>query len=268
MSCYKHWENISAIADALNEFDCADLQKESLEVIIALLDAIDAIAHDSTIEFDEARHILYDEKMHEALKIIRKFYVAAGARLETQNARDILAAEDPWAKIESFHHCDRYVILVRNEAQLVPFSAGDWMVLIGGGSVPLTSILLNKFSDVRGICIEKESEIAKLCALVLNKLDLSSEIEVVCSNETALSHLLYDVVMVAAVAEPKKRIFKNLRRFVPPETKILYRTYSGMRAILYAPVIEEDLVGFQELGRVLPTGKVNNTSVLISKVRT
>lgn len=74
--------------------------------------------------------------------------------------------------------------------------------------------------------------------------------------------------MVAALAEPKKRVFRNLRHLVTSETKILYRTYSGMRAILYAPVIEEDLIGFQELGRVLPTGKVNNTSVLIRKERT
>ena len=100
---------------------------------------------------------------------------------------------------------------------------------------------------------------------MLDKLDLSSEIKVVCGDETVLSHLRYDVVMVAAVAEPKKRVFRNLRRLAPPETKILYRTYSGMRAILYAPVIEEDLIGFRELGRVLPSGKVNNTSVLIKK---
>ena len=160
------------------------------------------------------------------------------------------------------------MILVRNEAQLAHLSAGNLVAFIGGGSVPLTSILLNKFFGVRGICIEMKPEIAKLCTLVLDKLDLSSEIEVVCGNETALSHLQYDAVMVAAVAEPKKRIFRNLRRLVTPETKILYRTYSGMRAILYAPVIKEDLVGFQELERVLPTGKVNNTSVLIRKERT
>jgi hypothetical protein len=38
-----------------------------------------------------------------------------------------------------------------------------------------------------------------------------------------------------------------------------------MRAILYPAVTTEDLVGFQELGQVLPTGKVNNTSVVIRK---
>ncbi len=54
---------------------------------------------------------------------------------------------------------------------------------------------------------------------------------------------------------------------VASETKILYRTYSGMRAILYAPVVSENVAGFQEVARVLLTGKVNNTSVTIRKER-
>jgi hypothetical protein len=71
--------------------------------------------------------------------------------------------------------------------------------------------------------------------------------------------------MVAALAEPKRRVFRYVRRLVVPETKILYRKYSGMRAILYAPLINEDLAGFQELDKTLPMDKVNNTSVLIRK---
>ena len=265
MSCYKYWKKISGIADALNEYDCTDVKNRPLDEIIPLLDAIEIIAHDRTIDFDDAKHILDNERMNEALKTIRTFYSAAGTRLETQNARDILAAGNPWAELESFHYYNRYVILVRNEAHLAHFTAGDRMVFIGGGSVPLTSMLLNKFSGVSGVCMEIEPEIAKLSTLVLDKLDLSSEIKVVCGDETALSRLEFDAVMVAAAAEPKRRVFRHVRRLVAPETKILYRTYSGMRAILYAPVLKEDLVGFQELGRVLPTGKVNNTSVLIRK---
>ena len=40
-----------------------------------------------------------------------------------------------------------------------------------------------------------------------------------------------------------------------------------MRAILYAPVVSENVAGFQEVARVLLTGKVNNTSVMIRKER-
>jgi hypothetical protein len=100
---------------------------------------------------------------------------------------------------------------------------------------------------------------------VLDKLGLGSAIEVVCGDETALADLEYDGVIIGASAEPKRRVFMNVRGVISRETKTLYRTYSGMRAILYPAVTTEDLVGFQELGRVLPTGKVNNTSVVIRK---
>jgi hypothetical protein len=265
MSCYKYWAKISAIANSLSKYDCTDVKSRPLDEIIPLLDAIEFIAHDRTIDFDEAKHILDNERMNENLKIIRKFYVEAGTNLEVHNALDILGAEEPWAKLESFHFYDRYVILVRTEGRLASFSGGNKVAFIGGGSLPLTLILLNAFYGVKGISVEIVSEMAEISQRVIDKLGFSSEIEVVCGDETALSDLEYDAVMVAALAEPKKRIFRNIWRSVPTETKILYRTYSGMRAILYAPVLKEDLAGFQELGRVLPTGKVNNTSVLIKK---
>jgi len=268
MSCYKYWAKILAIADALKEYNCTDVKDRPLSEIIPLLDAIEIIAHDSTIDFDEAKHILYDERMNEALKIIRKFYAEVGTSLEVHNALDILETKEPWEKLESFHFFDRYITLVRNEEELVGISTREGVVFIGGGSLPLTLMLLNAFYGVKGISVEIMPEMAEISKRVIEKLGFSSEIEVVCGDETALSHLSYDVVMVAALAEPKRRIFENLRRLVSPETEILYRTYSGMRAILYAPVTEEDLTGFQELGKVLPTGKVNNTSVLIRKERT
>ncbi len=260
-----YYVKISAIADELSKYDGDDLERQPLDKIIPLLDAIEVIAQDMEINFVSAQLILNDERISEALKVIRAFYVAVGTRLETQNARDILIADDPWAEVESFHYYNRYLTLVGNEVLLAAFSAGDRVVFIGGGSVPLTSMLLNTHYGVEGISLELVPQIADLSRQVLDKLGFSSSIEVVCGDESALADLKYDGVIVGASAEPKNRVFTNVRSVVSTETKILYRTYSGMRAILYPTVTAEDLAGFHESGRVLPTGKVNNTSVLISK---
>lgn len=109
------------------------------------------------------------------------------------------------------------------------------------------------------------TQIAELSGNVLGRLGFNSAIEVVCGDESALADLKYDGVIVGAAAEPKNRVFVYVCSVVSMETKVLYRTYSGMRAILYPAVTSEDFAGFHETGRVLPTGKVNNTSVLISK---
>jgi hypothetical protein len=44
-----------------------------LDEIVALLDDVKVIAHDTTIEFKDAQHILDDERMNDALKIIRGY---------------------------------------------------------------------------------------------------------------------------------------------------------------------------------------------------
>ena len=72
--------------------------------------------------------------------------------------------------------------------------------------------------------------------------------------------------MVAAFAIPKNKVFGNLWEIVDTDTPILYRTYSGMRQMLYEPVKDVDLRGFHQEGLMFPTGNVNNTSVLVKKI--
>lgn len=72
-----------------------------MDEIVPLLDAIEVIANDMTIEFDSARHILENERMNDALKTIRGSYVAVNTRLEMQQAYDILDAEESWTRVEA-----------------------------------------------------------------------------------------------------------------------------------------------------------------------
>lgn len=266
MSCYKYWGKIKAIANSLKNYGDYNLMDMPLDEIIPLLDSVEEIAHDQEIDFDSAKHILDDEKMNEALQLIRKFYVKLGARLETENAKQILQSHDPWSTLESFHFYDRYQGLLKNENQLVKFTPEQKVVFIGGGPLPLTLILLNKIYHARCVSIEILPEVAKLSRQVIKKLGLESQIEVLEGDETALKDIDYTVVMVAALAEPKERVFANLWDMVDIFTPVIYRTYTGMRAILYSPVTEKATRGFHKEVMILPTGKVNNTSVLIRKV--
>ncbi len=266
MSCYKYWDKIKSIASSLKKYDDYQLDDITSDDIISILDDVEIIAHDQAIDFDSAKHILDDAKMYEALGIIRKFYVSLGTRLETENAKAILESDDPWTTLESFHFYDRYQGLIKNENQLVKFTPEHKVVLIGGGPLPLTLILFNKIFHSKCVSVEIIPEVAELSRKVIKKLGLESEIEVVQGDETALKDIDYTVVMVAALAEPKERVFANLWDIVDTVTPVLYRTYTGMRAILYSPVTERATRGFHKEVMILPTGKVNNTSVLIRKV--
>ena len=116
------------------------------------------------------------------------------------------------------------------------------------------------------IGIELQEEVADLSRRVLKKLGLDDDIQIITGDEKVIADLEYDILMVAALAEPKERVFSNIWEYVDEDTPVLYRTYTGMRAILYAPVLEKDTRGFHKEVMLLPTGKTNNTSVLIRKI--
>ncbi len=272
MSCWKYWPKIEEIADKLENYgvdsldDLSSLNSVDLDEIKKLLDEIEVIAHDETIDFDSAKHILDDEKMNQALKLIRKFYLYIGARLETSNAEEIINSDDPQAALDKFHFYERYQGLLTNESKLAHWHEDKTFVFVGSGPLPLTLILFRQKFGCKCIGIEIQEDVAELSREVIKKLGLDDGIEILVGDETLLKDLDFDILMVAAFAEPKERVFSNVWEIIDEKTPLLVRTYSGMRAILYAPLTDTILRGFHKEVMLLPLGNSNNTSVLLRKV--
>lgn len=267
MSCYKYWGKIEEIASRLSQYKSKEgIDNADIEKIVEILDEVEIIAHDQTIDFDSAKHILDDEKMNRALKLIRKFYVYIGARLERENALAILEADDSKAELSKFHFYERYINLINNESKLAKFNNDKTFLFLGSGPLPLTLIMFNKVFGCKCIGIEQDEDVALLSREVLKKLDLDKEIKIVTGDEKKIKDLDYDILMIAAFAEPKERVFANVWEAVDEKTPVIYRTYSGMRAILYSPVTEKDTRGFEKEVMLLPQGNSNNTSVLMKKI--
>lgn len=272
MSCWKYWPKIEEIANKLENYgidslnDMSSLNDVDLGEITKLLDEIEVIAHDETIDFDSAKHILDDEKMNNALKLIRKFYLYIGARLETSNAMEIIKSDDPKATLDTFHFYERYQGLLTNESKLAHWHDDKTFVFVGSGPLPLTLILFREKFGCKCIGIEIQEEVAELSREVIQKLGLDDGIEIMVGDETLLKDIDFDILMVAAFAEPKERVFANVWEIVDEKTPVLVRTYSGMRAILYAPLTDTILRGFHKEIMLLPIGNSNNTSVLLRKV--
>ena len=272
MSCWKYWPKIEEIANKLENYgidslnDMSSLNDVDLGEITKLLDEIEVIAHDETIDFDSAKHILDDEKMNNALKLIRKFYLYIGARLETSNAMEIIKSDDPKATLDTFHFYERYQGLLTNESKLAHWHDDKTFVFVGSGPLPLTLILFREKFGCKCIGIEIQEDVAELSREVIKKLGLDDGIEILVGDETLLKDIDFDILMVAAFAEPKERVFANVWENVKKKTPVLVRTYSGMRAILYAPLTDTILRGFHKEIMLLPIGNSNNTSVLLRKV--
>lgn len=267
MSCYVYWDKILQIAKDLEGYNHQIIMETPLEKLLPYLESIEKIAHDTTIDFDSAKHILENEKMNNALHVIRDFYLELSIKMETEKAIEIIESEDPWKTLESFYFFERYEKLISDEWSLAKFPKDEPLIFIGGGPIPLTLILFNKLFEIKGISIEIRKDMVELSKKVLYKLNLNYEIKVIHADETGITEYNSGNIIVAALAEPKKRVFRNIRDSITSKTKIIYRTYTGMRAILYSPVTEDSILGFKLIKVNLPTGKVNNTSVLIQKLK-
>ena len=230
MSCYKYWGKIEEIANKLSSYGDLDKYGDSaldgvdINEIIEILDEVEIIAHDKEIDFDSAKHILDDEKMNKALQLIRKFYVYVGARLETENALKILESDNPKETLDSFHFYERYIGLINNESQLAKFSDEKTFVFLGSGPLPLTLIMFNMVYGCKCIGIEIQEEVAELSREVLKKLGLDDDIKIVVGDENSIADLEYDILMVAALAEPKERVFANIWEYVDESCQLEKQT--------------------------------------------
>lgn len=77
---------------------------------------------------------------------------------------------------------------------------------------------------MHSISIEILPEVALLSEKVIRRLDLTNQIKVVTGDETSLESLDFDAVVISALAEPKERVFMNIRNLVDNHIPIIYRT--------------------------------------------
>lgn len=177
-----------------------------------------------------------------------------------------MESDNPKVTFDSFKFYERYIDLINNESRLVEFNEDKTFVFIGSGPLPLTLILFNEAFGCKCIGIEQLEDVAELSKKVLKILDYDEDIDIIVGDERAIENLNYDILMVACFAEPKARVFSNIRELIDEKTPVIYRGHTGMRAILYASITDQDTEGFNKEVIMLPPDDTTNSFVLIRKI--
>jgi len=152
---------------------------------------------------------------------------------------------------------------VRNQIEAMPVTPDTRLVFIGCGPVPITLILMNRLYGIRSLGMDESSGAVETANNVIRRLGLEKEIEIIHGDDSHLKETDWNMVLVSALAEPKARIFQSLSEILKERghASVVFRTYTGMRAILYEPVKPGDIEGFKIVKEILPIGRVNNTTV-------
>jgi hypothetical protein len=255
--------HIMGFAKRIKKYSRNMLEAFKPEDLYRLYQLLDDLAH-MQAGVHLAGLILDEPDIQRELPAIRSYYSAFFDIHEKHLAKDLLNAKDPWDTLKSFPFYPRYEALVKTQIQAVHPSPGSRLAFIGCGSVPMTLILMSRLYDIPSMGIDNSAETVDLSKKVIQCLGLEKQIQIIQGDESGLRGLDWDLVLVAALAEPKARIFQTLRKILKQRkthVPVIFRTYTGMRAVLYKPVQAEDIQGFSIVKKILPTGRVNNTTV-------
>jgi hypothetical protein len=262
---YRPQERILNLANSLEDYTPEKIKNTPLEELLSFLHVLEEIVVDE-IDSASVSRILSDEKIEAASHIIRDFYCQLIVKMEIEQAQNILTATKPWPWLRNYYFYNDYESLITQEQEMARFSSYERLAYIGGGALPISLILYQQLFGIRGVSIEKNPKLVEISRKVLEKLELSSHIHVIQGDETRLAEIEFEGFIVDAQAEPKRQVFTHLHASAPRETKIIYRTYSGLPSLLYPTICPEDLSCFEKVDQCLPTGKVKNIAIAVRKV--
>jgi len=265
LDCRRSFDVVrSKVLAFCHEIESREDEVHTPEDLYQIYQDLDDLAH-LEVSSHLASHILEDPEIRQALPTIRSYYAAFFDHHEVLLAENMLRSKDPWSMLKKFPLYPRYKALIKNQVEAVSLSQDQVLAFLGCGPLPISSILLGGLYGIRSIGLDVDPLAASLARKCIQCLGLEENISIVEGNESVLADLEWDAVLVAALAEPKKRIFQTLRTILK-ETgprPICYRTYTGMRAVLYQPVQPEEIKGFRKTCEIAPQGRVNNTLVVL-----
>lgn len=255
--------HILGFAERIKKYTPQMLAALEPDDLFRLYQLLDDLAHMET-GAHLAGLILDDPDIRRELPVLRSYYSAFFRIHEKHLAEELFQSDSPWEVLKSFPLYPRYETLVRSQFKAGPIAPDSTLAFLGCGPVPMTLILMSRLYGIRSMGLDISSESVQLSNEVVRCLGLEKMIEIIQGDHYRLRELDWDVVLVSALAEPKARIFQTLRQILKERkahAPIIFRTYTGMRAVLYQPVQSNAIEGFKIVKTILPTGQVNNTTV-------
>ncbi len=255
--------HIIGFAERIKKYTNEMLAELEPEDLYRLYQILDDLAH-----MDAGPHlaglILNEPDIKRELPLIRTYYSEFFNIHETHLAKQLFESDSPWKILNSFPFYPRYKTLVETQFKVLPANPDTVLAFIGCGPVPMTLIIAARLYGIRSIGIDNCAETVKLSKKVIQCLKLENMINIIHGDHFLLENLNWDMVLVAALAEPKASIFKTILKILKIRKKkfhVIFRTYTGMKAVLYKPVQPGDIAGFKITKEILPLGRVNNTTV-------
>ncbi|HEX8089861.1 MAG TPA: nicotianamine synthase family protein, partial [Blastocatellia bacterium] len=229
-------DKIKALCKAIggNEEGFAVLHKSIIELeTLVLSEPPNPEAGDSAL-----REITGEERGY-----LNDAYCRWETEIEHEYAQAVLSGKE--TDISNYLLCDRFGGLIRRELALVAAPAPRRVLFIGSGPLPISAIYLALFTGGLIDCLDRDMEAVEVSRQVIKKLGFGETIRVFNGTGESFDVKDYDLIVIALLAKPKRRILRNLRKRAGADCRLLCRTSFGLRTLIYDPTPDDALQGFR-----------------------
>lgn len=197
-----------------------------------------------------------DERTH-----LNDAYCRWETGIEFRYAEDILAGRE--TSLTNYRLSERFDYLLRRELLLLPGPVPERVLFIGSGPLPISAFYFHRITGKPIDCLDRDEEAVKISRQVIERLGLSDSIRVFNGMGEDFHLGDYDLILIALLAKPKRRILRNIRKKAAPGCRILCRTSFDLRTLVYEPTPADVLLGFEAADKQVAEGEQTISTLLL-----
>jgi L-amino acid N-acyltransferase YncA len=192
---------------------------------------------------------------------LNRAYCLWETELESQYARDILSGKE--TTLDNYLLYERFDRLVKRELSLLEGNIPQRVLFVGSGPLPISAFHIQRVLQRPVDCLDRDSCAVAISREVIEKLGLGESLRVFQGLGESFDIKEYDLILIALLASPKRRILRNLRKKALPSCRILCRTSFSLRTLVYEPTSEDVLGGFQLMAQQIAEGEQTISTFLL-----
>ena len=204
---------------------------------------------------------------------LRKLSSIAEYEMEIYWATRIIAAKDSREELKKFWYYINYEQLVDLEyinSKNIYYKDIQSVLFVGGGPLPLTSILLCMKYNMPCTILERDKKSNQISFELIKKLGL--ETKITCTHvdaEDYSDYSSYDIIYVAALVGStsiiKNKIISRIYDNLTHHSLVLCRSSHGTRRLLYASISKSLLDTLKPVLEVRPYNSIINSFFILQK---
>jgi precorrin-6B methylase 2 len=117
-----------------------------------------------------------------------------------------------------------YAEIVANEIELAQITDNDTILVIGGGTLPVTPVLYTRYTKASIVSIDKDPQAIRYSKKFISNQDLNSQITIKNGKGELFSIKDFSVIVVVYGIRGAYDVLRHLSENMHHETRILFRT--------------------------------------------